>query len=142
VPNCIAPPAVRSAGVAFPIWIFLARLAFVVVGLGTRHTLASYLSRQIVPATTASGAHLLTGNEGRPAHLPGRDVLDPPSHMARRPGVYVQVEDKGTLGGQLERRPGGATVRRGDCGVLRLRFMNATIRRQVVRDDRTEVRLR
>jgi len=36
----------------------------VVVGLGTRHTLASYLSMQTVPDTTASAGHDLSGPLG------------------------------------------------------------------------------
>src|SRR6185436_1300566 len=55
----VAPPAVRSARVAVPRVIFVTRLAFVVVGLGTRHTVASYRSRHTGPAATASGAHVL-----------------------------------------------------------------------------------
>src|SRR4029453_9331612 len=55
----VAPPAVRSARVAVPSVIFVTRLAFVVVGLGTFHTLASYRSRHTGPATTASGPHVL-----------------------------------------------------------------------------------
>jgi hypothetical protein len=35
--------------------------------LGTRHTLASYLSRHTVPANTASAAHLFTGLLGKTA---------------------------------------------------------------------------
>jgi hypothetical protein len=38
--------------------IFVTRLAFVVVGSGTFHTLASYRSRHTGPATTASGPHV------------------------------------------------------------------------------------
>jgi hypothetical protein len=36
-----------------------------VVGLGTRHTLASNLSRQTVPASTASPPHFVTGIPGK-----------------------------------------------------------------------------
>src|SRR5262245_55815090 len=55
----IAPPAVRSARVAVPSVIFFTRLAFVVVGLGTFHTVASYRSRHTAPTSTASGPHVL-----------------------------------------------------------------------------------
>src|SRR5262245_62847021 len=55
----IAPPAVRSARVAVPSVIFFTRPAFVVVGLGTFHTVASYRSRHTAPTTTASGTHVL-----------------------------------------------------------------------------------
>src|SRR4030095_12829687 len=56
-PSCVAPPAVRSASVAVPSWIFLTRPAFSVVGAGTRHTLASNLSRQALPTETESAGH-------------------------------------------------------------------------------------
>src|SRR4029453_1637645 len=56
-PSCVALPAVRSASVAVPSWIFLTRPAFSVVGAGTRHTLASNLSRHALPTATESGAH-------------------------------------------------------------------------------------
>src|SRR5512144_3163868 len=38
-----------------------------VVAFGTRHTLASYLSMQPVPDTTASGGHAVSGPLGGPA---------------------------------------------------------------------------
>src|SRR5262245_47346673 len=56
----VAPPAVRSARVAVPSVIFVTRLAFVVVGLGPFHTVASNRSRHTGPANTASGPHVLT----------------------------------------------------------------------------------
>src|SRR5262245_25214208 len=67
MPNCVAPPAIKSAWVGLPSWIVLTRAAFVVVGLGTRHTLASYLSKHTVPATTASPGHVFTGVLGKSA---------------------------------------------------------------------------
>src|SRR5262249_54811171 len=60
-------PAVKSARLALPSWIFLTRAAFVVVGLGTRHTLASYLSMHPAPDTTASTGHFESGPLGGPA---------------------------------------------------------------------------
>src|SRR5262245_28495815 len=64
MPSCVAPPAARSAAVALPCRILATSVRLVVVGLGTRHTLASYLSMQPAPATTASAGHLPTGPLG------------------------------------------------------------------------------
>src|SRR5262245_36936153 len=66
-PSCVAPAATRSSRVALPSWIFLTRPAFVVVGSGTRQTLASYRSRQTAPAATASGPQRRTWEAGKPA---------------------------------------------------------------------------
>src|SRR5262245_56045863 len=70
MPSCVAPPAARSAAVALPCRILATSVRLVVVGLGTRHTLASYLSMQPAPATTASAGHLPTGPLGGPAAAP------------------------------------------------------------------------
>src|SRR5262245_38492290 len=64
MPSCVAPPAINNAAVALPCWILFTRLAFVVVGLGTRHTLASYLSMHPAPDTTASTGHFVSGPLG------------------------------------------------------------------------------
>src|SRR5215468_1289745 len=61
--------------------ILRTRIAFVVVGWGTRHTLASYLSRHNVPATTASGAHR-TGSAGKPAAALEAVIASPPTIRA------------------------------------------------------------
>src|SRR4030095_11891159 len=56
-PSCVALPAVRSASVAVPSWIFLTRPAFSVGGAPPRHTLASNWSRHALPTETESVAH-------------------------------------------------------------------------------------
>src|SRR6185503_13574701 len=66
-PTCVAPAAARASAVAFPCWILFTRATFVVVGFGTRHALASYLSMQVVPAMTESGGHFVSGPAGGPA---------------------------------------------------------------------------
>src|SRR5262245_9992743 len=60
-PSCVAPPFARSAAVALPCWIFDTRLLLVVVGFGSRHTLASYVSMHTVPDTTESGEQFFSG---------------------------------------------------------------------------------
>ena len=52
---------------ALPCRTLLTRDAFVVVGLGMRQTLASYLSMHPVPDTTASTGHFVSGRLGGPA---------------------------------------------------------------------------
>src|SRR5713101_3618528 len=66
-PSCVAPPAVRSAAVALPRRILSTRKLLTVVALGTRQTLASYLSMHTAPETTASGGHFVRGPLGGPA---------------------------------------------------------------------------
>src|SRR5262249_30920491 len=53
--SCLAPPAVRSASVAFPSCTFFT--SFVFAG-SICHTLASYVSMQTFPTFTESGGHL------------------------------------------------------------------------------------
>src|SRR4029450_6354546 len=61
LPRGAPPPAVRSAAVDLPAWIFFTSPAFVVIAFGTRQTLASYVSMHTVPDTTESNGHLLSG---------------------------------------------------------------------------------
>src|SRR4051794_26738939 len=61
MPSWVAPPAARSAAVAVPFWIFFTSPALIVVGPGTRQTLASYVSIQTVPDTTESTGHFFSG---------------------------------------------------------------------------------
>jgi hypothetical protein len=63
--------------VTVPVWIRLTSLRFVVVGSGTRHTLASNLSMQFVPDTTASSGQRVTGPPGGPAApaLPANNTM-------------------------------------------------------------------
>src|SRR5262249_6905808 len=79
MPTCVAPPASRALRVANPSWILRTSVLLAVVGLGTRHTLASYLSTQSVPATTASGAHCRTGVVGGIAKAARAMAIDSPS---------------------------------------------------------------
>src|SRR5262245_24591526 len=67
MPSCVAPPAARSAAVALPCWILDTSALLPVVAFGTRHTLASNLSMQPAPDTTASGVQRLSGSLGGPA---------------------------------------------------------------------------
>src|SRR5215468_8285890 len=53
--SCLAPPAVRSASVAFPSCTFFTSAVF---EGGICHTLASYVSMQTFPTFTESGGHL------------------------------------------------------------------------------------
>src|SRR5262249_44168393 len=50
-----------------PSWIRATNALLLVIGFGTRHTLASNLSMQPTPETTASGGHFLSGALGGPA---------------------------------------------------------------------------
>src|SRR5262249_50788551 len=75
-------PTRKSSTVARPRWIFNTNALPVFVGSGTRHTLASYVSRHTVPATTASGAHRLTGAAGKPAATAVAAAIDSPDATA------------------------------------------------------------
>src|SRR4029453_16066776 len=62
---------------------------FTVVGFGTRHTLASYLSMHPAPDTTASPGHFVSAPPGGPAAPPGRRGAPPGPARSTPAGATV-----------------------------------------------------